>query len=412
MFGRSLVALLLLSLASCQTTAEAPTPRLAVRDVAVFDGHSDVAIHYYQANPRWSFDSLDISRGLPGQADLPRWRGGGIYGALITVASDLPLGATGHFPRLLASLDWFDELTTRHSDDLIAVRTLAELREARRSGRIGLIPAIEGGEQIDGSLENLRTAYGRGVRSLLIVYDHHNDLGDGAMTLEQSRPIARKSHGGLSPVGRSLVAEMNRLGVIVDLSHAAETTVHDVLSVTRAPIIFSHSAARALADTPRNVSDETLRRVRGNGGVVMVPLVPYLTTTRHWRWWASGEAHYSSLVAAHAGDEAAVRRGMESWDRLNPEPEVTVADVADQVEHIARVAGYGHVGIGSDFDGMGRYAVKGIEHAGKMQFLLSELRQRGWTRQQLHALANGNFERVLGEVEATAKQLRQERVVG
>lgn len=399
MFGRSFIALSMLWLASCQTAAEVASSRSLARQVPVFDGHSDVAIHYYQAEPRWSVAALDISQGLPGQADVPRWRAGGIYGALTTVASDLPLGATGHFPRLLASLDWFDALTAHHSADLVAVRTLAELRGARRSGRIALIPAIEGGEQIDGSLDNLRTAYRRGVRSMLIVYDHHNDLGDGAMTLEQSHAIARRPHGGLSPLGRLVISEMNRLGMMIDLSHAAETTMHEALALSQAPVILSHSAARGRADTARNLSDETLRRVRRNGGVVMVPLVPYLTTTEHWRWWSSGEARYAALVAGHPGDEAAVRGGMEAWDQLNPEPEVTVTHVADQIEYIAHLAGYAHVGIGSDFDGMGQYTVKGAEHAGKMQALFSELRRRGWTRQKLEALGRGNFERAFGAVE-------------
>ena len=128
-----------------------------------------------------------------------------------------------------------------------------------------MIPAIEGGEQIEGSLENLRTAYARGVRSMLIVYDHHNNLGDGAMVLEQSATRASASSGGLTPLGRAVIAEMNRIGMVVNLSHASAETAHQALALSRAPVIFSHSGAQVLADTPRNVSDETLRRLAANG---------------------------------------------------------------------------------------------------------------------------------------------------
>ncbi len=360
LFGRPLRLIACLGLLGCQTTVE-NVDHLAV--TPVFDGHSDLAIHFARAQPPWSASAYDISQRLPGQADVPRWRAGGIYGALTTVASDRGPSETDHFPRLLVSLDWLHALVTRHPADLALVGSLAELRRARGQGRIALIPAIEGGDQIDGSLENLRTAHRRGVRSMLIVYDHHNELGDGAMVLQQSKSVARRANNGLSPLGRRVIAEMNRLGMLVDLSHASEETVHQALSLSGAPVIFSHSAARALADTPRNLSDETLRRLRSNGGIVMVPLAPYLITTEHWRWWDAGERRYAELQAAHEGDAAAVGRGMEEWDSRNPRPQVWVSQVADQIEHIARVAGAEHVGIGTDFDGMGDFAIDGLEHA-------------------------------------------------
>ena len=400
MLTRRLWLLVSLALLGCQTVSDAPSDGTAA--VPIFDGHADFAIHYARAEPAWSVSAHDISVALPGQADVLRWREGGVYGALATVASDRGPGGRDQFPRLLAALDWLDALAARHQADIAIARSLAELRRAREEGRIALIPAVEGGDQIDGSLDNLRTLHARGVRSMLIVYDHHNDLGDGAMILEQSPAVARQSNGGLSELGRNVVAEMNRLGMLVDLSHAAEETVHEALSVSSAPIIFSHSAARALADTPRNLSDATLRLVRANGGIVMVPLAPYLITTDHWRWWSSGERRYAELVAAHPGDEAAVQRGMEEWDGANPQPTVAVAQVADQIDHIARVAGPDHVGIGSDFDGMGQFAIGGLEHSGKLQALIEELRRRGWPQARLEALGGGNFERVLARVEAAA----------
>jgi membrane dipeptidase len=195
---------------------------------------------------------------------------------------------------------------------------------------------------------------------------------------------------------------MNRLGMIVDLSHAGDTTAQQGIAASRAPVIFSHSAARKLADTPRNVSDATLRRLVANGGMIMVPLAPYLITTEHWKWWSGGEAHYNSLVKTD--DDAAIKQKMAAWDRANPEPRVTVAQVADQIEHITRIVGHAHVGIGTDFDGMGNFEIIGLQDAAHLQALFSELRGRGWTDQQLNAIGTGNFERVLREVEVRASR--------
>lgn len=403
---RSAVFLISVLCAACQTPPASREPSSmaaqALRDNPIFDGHSDLAIHYLRANPAWSVDAHDITARLPGQADVPRWRAGHISGALTTVASDQPLGASEHFPRLLASLDWFDALIQRHGAQLVRAGSVSDLRAARRAGRIGLIPAIEGGEQIDGSLENLRAAYARGVRSMTIVYDHHGAIGDGAMVLEQSRAVASEPHGGITAFGLAVIGEMNRLGMLVDLSHAAETTALQAIDASRAPVIFSHSAARALADTPRNLSDETLRALERNGGIVMVPFAPYLTTSAHWRWWSSGEAHYAMLQRQHPGDESAIRRGMAEWDRLNPQPQVTLSHVADQIDHIARVAGHDHVGIGSDFDGMGDFSIADLADASRLPALFAELARRGWTARQLRALASGNFERVMSRVENVA----------
>lgn len=407
MRGRiSLIAFSLLS-AGCQTgranePASVGSPPAAIQ-VAVFDGHNDLAIHFLRARPAWSPDSHDLEVRLPGQSDIPRWRAGQVSGALVTVASDRETSDRAHFPRLLASLDWFDALAGRYPAQVVRARSSADLRAAHRSGRIALMPAIEGGYQIDRSLDNLRAAYARGVRSMTIVYDHHDAIGDGAMVLEQSRAVAGPPNGGLSSFGRAVVAEMNRLGMLVDLSHAGEATALQALELSRAPVIFSHSGSRVLADTPRNLSDETLRALAANGGIVMVPLAPYLTTTAHWRWWASGEARFAELQAAHPGDEAAVERGMAEWDAANPQPEVTLAHVADQIDHVARIAGYDHVGIGTDFDGMGSHVIPDLADSTRLPALFAELARRGWSTARLNALGSGNFERILARAEAIAE---------
>lgn len=369
----------------------------------VIDGHADFALHYLRAG--WSLRALDIEKGLPGQADVRRWREGGINGALTTVGSDQPPGSKQHFKSVLLSLDWFNALVQRHHGSLVAARSASDFDRAAKDGKIALMAAIEGGDQLDGSLEHLRLAYARGVRSIGIVYDHHNSIGDGAMAMPSSAIVAAPANGGLSPLGKEVVQEMNRLGMMVDLSHAGEQTALDAMSLSKAPVIFSHSAARALSDTPRNLSDKVLREVAKKGGVVMVPLVPYLTTTEHWRWWSAGEAQYADLERQHS-DEAAVSRGMAEWDAANPQPSVNVSHVADQIEYVARIAGKDHVGIGTDFDGMGSFAVKGLGDASAIPMLLAELRARGWSSDNLHKLARGNFLRALHAVEAASEYKR------
>lgn len=367
---------------------------------AVIDGHADFAIHYLRRG--WSVDAHDIETSLPGSVDVPRWRAGGVGGMLVTIGSDLPPGSTGHFPRVLRSIDWFEALIRRHERSLAPARSSRHLEDGSPGGRIALMLAIEGGEQLDASLDNVRTAYARGVRSVGIVYDHHNAIGDGAMAMSSSAAIAGPAHGGLTPFGREVIAELNRLGMIIDLSHAAETTALEAIGLSRAPVIFSHSGARALADTPRNLADEVLRRVAANGGIVMVTFAPYLTTTEHWRWWSEGEARYAELVAAHGEDEAAIGRGMAEWDKANPQPRVGVGQVADQVEYVARMAGVDHVGIGSDFDGIGDFAVTGLGDAAGLPALFDELRRRGWSDADLAKLARENFLRVVRAVEAAS----------
>jgi membrane dipeptidase len=394
----ALTVVLLASLTGCSTVS----PRVSTTLPQIIDGHADFAVHYLRRG--WTSDAYDIATALPGQADIPRWRAGGINGVLTTVGSDLPPGSTGHFQRVLASIAWYDALVKEHPDTLIAATSAADFRRAEDGGLIALMPAIEGGDQIDGSLANLRAAFDAGVRSMIIVYDHHNDIGDGAMAMPSSAEIAAPANGGLSSFGREVVSEMNRLGMIVDLSHAADITALQAMRLSSAPVIFSHSAARALADTPRNVSDEVLREVGMQGGVVMVPLVPYLTTTQNWNWWVAGEATFAALETAHSGDEAAIERGMADWDAANPQPTVTVSHVADQIEYIAHVAGIDHVGIGTDFDGMGGFTISGLGDASALPAVLHELERRGWSRADIHKLARGNFLRVLRDVETAAKR--------
>ena len=393
---------LLVLLAGVGACAHAPVdPRTvaqaALEGAPIFDGHNDLAIHFAREQPIWSLERLNLTN-LRGQSNLATWQAGRVGGALVTTGSTLEPGAPGQYASLRRSFDWFDAVAAAHHDQVAKVTGANELRAARGAGKIALIMAIEGGEQLEQSLVNLRDAHDRGVRSIGIVYNDHGAIGDGALPDPDSRPS-----GGLTPFGRSVIAEMNRLGMIVDLSHAAELTANQAIRFSRAPVLFSHSGARGVTGTPRNLSDETLRLVRQYRGLVMVPLVPYLVSSDYARWWNAGEANYARLQKQFPDDPERVNRESARWDEENPAPTVRIADVANHIDHVARIAGHAHVGIGTDFDGMGSHVIPALADASTLPALFEELARRGWSQQQLELLAGRNFERLFGAVERAAR---------
>ena len=366
--------------ATANAKATAPTP--------VIDGHIDLLIHYLgEDGVSWQpATSYDIGTRARGQVDLARLEAGGVAGAIFTVGAP---DAAHRRESLQGALDLLHALAQRHQRRLAVVGDAASMEAAMQAGRIAMLPGLEGGDQIDGSIAQLRAANAAGVRAMTLVWEKTNEIGDSNADVPR--------HGGLSAFGHEVVAEMNRLGMLVDLSHAAESTAFDAIAASRAPVILSHSSARALCDTPRNASDVLLRRVSANGGLVMVSFVPYLTSPRYRAWYLAGESKWARLKELHAGDESAAQRDMQAWETAQPAPVVHVADVADHVEHMRHIAGIDHVGLGSDFDGM-YGSVEGLADPTGIPTLLAELRSRGWTEADLRKLAGGNFLRVLREV--------------
>jgi membrane dipeptidase len=269
-----------------------------------------------------------------------------------------------------------------------------------KRGHVGSMLGLEGGHAIENSLNLLRAYYALGARYMTLTHNVTLDWADAA--LDSAR------HGGLTPFGREVVREMNRLGMLVDLSHVSPGTMSSALDVTVAPVIFSHSAARALVDHPRNVPDSILARVPKNGGVVMVPFVTSFVSKAVYADDNRLAALTTEATRGHPGDTAAIRSEIATWRSAHPRPTATIGDVADAIEHVRKIVGPDHVGIGSDFDGI-EETVVGLEDVSKYPAVFAELARRGWTDADLRKLAGENVLRVLAQAEQVAKRLQRER---
>jgi membrane dipeptidase len=363
-----------------RTLALAHARQLLQRHILI-DGHNDLpwAIRTAERAPG-DLAAYDLRRHTTGQTDLPRLRRGG----------------KGGFARTqLEQLDLARRMIARYPRDLAMCWSAREVRDSFAAGRIASLLGMEGGHVLENSLGALRAFRALGARYMTLTHGRNTDWADSAT--DEPR------HGGLTDFGREVVREMNRLGMLVDLSHTAVTTMSDVLDTTLAPVIFSHSSARALCDVPRNVPDEVLRRVPGNGGVVMVTFVA---------GFVSAEAA-ATLVPAFAEAERrqagvtdpAARRAIqrEVIESLAlPIPPLSM--VADHVEHVVRVAGVEHVGLGGDFDGT-VFTSQGLKDVSGYPNLFAELILRGWSDRDLARLAGGNVLRVMREAETVAGRL-------
>jgi membrane dipeptidase len=360
----------------------------------VFDGHNDLPweIRKHPDSPG-DLDAYDLNQRAPGkgQTDLPRLRMGGVGAQFwsVYVPSE---GQAGRAVLQLEQLDLARRMVARYPDDLALCLTADDVDAALATGRIASLFGMEGGHVLEGSLGALRAYWELGARYLTLTHNQSNDLADSA--------TGEARHGGLSELGRAAVAEMNRLGMLVDLSHVSADTMADALDVSRAPIIFSHSSARALCDVKRNVPDDILRRVPENGGVVMVTFVAGFVSPDAAAILIPAIDEFNRRAAGLtdvAAREALSREIVESL--AVPRPSVSV--VADHVEHVAAVAGPDHVGLGGDFDGTSFLPV-GLEDVSGYPNLFAELIGRGWSEEHLAALANGNIRRVLREAERVA----------
>ena len=360
----------------------------------LIDGHNDLpwTIRKYRAAPG-DIDAYDLRQTAPppGQTDLPRLRAGGVGGQFWSVY--VPGEGPGSRALLqLEQLDLAHRLIRHYPDDLALCRTAEDVDAAFGSGHIASLLGMEGGHVLEGSLGALRAFWELGARYLTLTHNTTNEIGDASS--------GEPRHGGLSAFGREVVGEMNRLGMLVDLSHVSAETMADALDASHAPVIFSHSSARAVCDVARNVPDEILRRMPANGGVVMVTFVSGFVSPEAAAVLIPAIAEFYRRAAGVT--DLAEREALEEeiLDSLHP-PSPPLSMVADHVDHVARVAGNDHVGIGGDYDG-NRFWPVGLEDVSGYPNLFAELLRRGWSEDELAKLANGNIRRVLRDAERVA----------
>jgi membrane dipeptidase len=300
----------------------------------------------------------------------------------------------------LEQMDLIRRMVARYPDTFVLASTAADIERAHRAGRIASLLGVEGGHSIENSLGALRTFYDLGARYMTLTWNNDLAWADAA--------AGTRSHGGLTPFGREVVREMNRLGMLVDLSHVSDAVMSQVLRTAEAPAIFSHSSARALADFRRNVPDSILRLVPRNGAVVMVNFYCDFVDSAKIRWNNAREGA-SRDIRASGADSAGMRTALAAWTAANPEPpRPTVSTVADHIEHIRDVAGVDHVGYGSDFDGIDCAPI-GLESVADFPHLTAELLRRGWSDRDVEKVLGLNLLRAMRGAEATARRLQRER---
>lgn len=402
----AVLTLLLPVAASAQDKGDPTDKRIEriLRDTPLVDGHNDLPWEIREAYDFWR-KPLDLRRNTsalpaPLQTDLPRLRRGRV-GAQFWVAW-VPSTQTGPeaVEMTLEQIDIIHRMTARYPDALEMAGTAADIRRIHKTGRIASLIGVEGGHQIGNNLAVLRQYYALGTRYMTLTHSDGNDWADSA--------TAAPVHKGLTAFGRDVVREMNRIGMMIDLSHVSAAVMKEVLAVSRAPIIFSHSNARAITDHPRNVPDEILRLMPRNGGVVMVNFFCGFISNDYNRWEANREGELARTAAFYTGQPEQAKAAMAEWDAAHKAPVVTIAQVADHIEHIRDVAGADHVGIGSDFDGILGTSIQGLEGVDTYPALFRELIRRGWKDGDLAKLAGGNLLRTMEGVERVSASLSRE----
>lgn len=402
-------ALLLSTSALAAPPADTIEARVAkiLKGTPLIDGHNDWAetLRGKEGDGRWTID-LTKDLGKKGyNTDIARLRQGMVGGQFWSVYVSANQPEEDQVIETLEQIDLVRNIVARYPDTFELATTAADVRRIHKAGKIASMMGVEGGGQIDERFSVLRD---------------YKLLGAGYLTLTHSRTIDwadsatdNPKHGGLTPFGKAVVHELNRIGMLVDLAHVNENVMKDALAVSKAPVIFSHSSARGLDDTPRDVSDEVLKLVAKNGGVVMVNYAPAYVSDAYRRWDADRNAEKGRYNAPpfgglYIGQPERAAAAMAAWDKAHPRPKVTLAMVADHIEHVAKVAGVDHVGIGSDFDGTGNELPDGLTDVSTYPALIGELLRRGWSDADAAKVAGGNVLRVMEEAEKVSASMKNE----
>ena len=364
------------------------------RQSFVFDGHNNLAMQL-RKRPELTTDSVDLNAPQSKlHTDIPRLRQGGVgaeFFSTYVTADSVKKGTAVR--ETLEQIDQIARLVKRHSDAMEWAGSTDDLNRIHKADKVSALIAVEGGNAIESSLVVLKTYYQAGARCLALTHDDTTDWADAALD--------KAKHNGLSKFGEQVVVEMNRLGMVIDLSHASEETALDTLSLSRAPVIFSHTGAHKLAPHPRNVSDDVLKAVAKNGGVVMVNFYSGFLTAETVKAYEKRTKAAADLRKSFKTDDQ-FQVALVAWLKEHPLPTTSVKDVVDHIDHIGKVSGFDHVGLGSNFDGVVSLP-QDLQDVSNFPNLTQEMLNRGYSHEQIQKVLGGNAQRVLREVEAIAK---------
>jgi membrane dipeptidase len=371
------------------------------KQVPLIDGHNDYPWALRDLDPGRDFARADITGSVPKlMTDIPRLRQGGVGGQFWSVYVPSTMQGKEAVRATLEQIDIVHRMMRRWPETFEMARTAADIERIFKSGRIASMIGMEGGHSIDNSLATLRMMHALGAGYMTLTHSANVPWADSATD--------KPALGGLSRFGEEVVREMNWLGMLVDLSHVSPDTMEDAIRVSEAPVVFSHSSARAVANVPRNVPDNVLQLLPKNGGVVMVTFVPGFIAPAVVEHGQKVTAQQQSLRAQFPNNDAYVSAAMDRWRIENPEPRATLQQVADHIDHIRKVAGIDHIGLGGDFDGISS-VVQGLEDVSTYPALTAELLRRGYTEQDVKKILGQNILRVMRQVERVSAELRKKR---
>jgi len=370
----------------------------------LIDGHNDLPEQLAE-NYQRSIDGLasggDQRQPHPLMTDMARLREGGVGGQFWSVYIPSEVTGDAAIRETIEQIDLVKRLVKAYPQDLALALSADDIERIHQRGRVASLIGVEGGHQIGGSLAALRQYYDLGARYMTLTHFKNNEFADSATD--------DPKYHGLNDFGRTVVHEMNRLGMLVDLSHVSPETMRDALDASKAPVIFSHSDARALADHPRNVPDDVLKLVAANGGVVMVNFYTGHLSEPYRMWSAGHAAEEARLAALDVGQPEARKAKLTEWEQAHPAPRAEIGLIVDHIEHVVSVAGHDHVGIGGDLDGIGYDdAPPGMNSVAGYPLLFAELIRRGWSDADLAKLAGGNVLRAMRRAEAVAASMKDE----
>ncbi len=383
---------------SSSTEAEV---RQLLKKTPLIDGHNDLPWQYRKRSNDFSAINLrKDTRALKLVTDIPRLRQGGMGAQFWSVYIPTETNGAAAVKAVLEQIDDVYHLVADYPEEFELALTAADIERIHRKGKIASLIGMEGGHSIDNSLAMLRMTYALGARYMTLTHTKNTDWADSATDKPQ--------HHGLTPFGEEVVREMNWLGMLVDLAHVSDDTMRAALKVSKAPVIFSHSSARAVCNHPRNVPDDVLKLTAANGGVVMVCFMPGYTVERERVDLGARDKEEERLQALYPDDKPKVEEGLKAWRAEHAEPRpATLADVADHIDHIRKVAGIDHIGLGADFEGF-HGGIKGLDDVSCYPGLLAELLQRGYTKEDIQKVAGLNVLRVIREAEKVAAKLQKQ----